>query len=119
MLWATKTTLSVNSAMGVIMMVGIVVSNGVLLVDYKDGMILDVNPYLIEMLGYTKVEFLGKHLWEVGVFKDIAASKDNFLELRRTQQKVPRAFQPICSVTALSPGLSALPPPLPWRPRLQ
>ena len=33
-LWLTGTTLSVNSAMGVIMMVGIVVSNGVLLVDF-------------------------------------------------------------------------------------
>jgi hydrophobe/amphiphile efflux-1 (HAE1) family protein len=35
-LWATKTTLSVNSAMGIIMMVGIVVSNGVLLVDFAN-----------------------------------------------------------------------------------
>jgi hydrophobe/amphiphile efflux-1 (HAE1) family protein len=33
-LWLTGTPLSVNSAMGVIMMVGIVVSNGVLLVDF-------------------------------------------------------------------------------------
>ncbi len=33
-LWMTGTTLSVNSAMGIIMMVGIVVSNGVLLVDF-------------------------------------------------------------------------------------
>ncbi|HYD40967.1 MAG TPA: efflux RND transporter permease subunit [Anaeromyxobacter sp.] len=33
-LWATGTTLSVNSFMGAIMMVGIVVSNGVLLVDF-------------------------------------------------------------------------------------
>jgi multidrug efflux pump subunit AcrB len=33
-LWLTGTTLSVNSAMGIIMMVGIVVSNGVLLVDF-------------------------------------------------------------------------------------
>jgi hydrophobe/amphiphile efflux-1 (HAE1) family protein len=33
---ATKTTLSVNSAMGIIMMVGIVVSNGVLLVDFAN-----------------------------------------------------------------------------------
>ncbi|BDG09309.1 efflux RND transporter permease subunit [Anaeromyxobacter paludicola] len=33
-LWATHTTLSVNSFMGIIMMVGIVVSNGVLLVDF-------------------------------------------------------------------------------------
>jgi hydrophobe/amphiphile efflux-1 (HAE1) family protein len=35
-LWATGTTLSVNSFMGVIMMVGIVVSNGVLLVDFAN-----------------------------------------------------------------------------------
>ncbi len=33
-LWVTRTPLSVNSAMGIIMMVGIVVSNGVLLVDF-------------------------------------------------------------------------------------
>lgn len=36
MLAATKTSLSVNSAMGIIMMVGIVVSNGVLLVDFAN-----------------------------------------------------------------------------------
>jgi multidrug efflux pump subunit AcrB len=36
MLWATDTTLSVNSFMGIIMMVGIVVSNGVLLVDFAN-----------------------------------------------------------------------------------
>ncbi len=36
MLFLTKTTLSVNSFMGVIMMVGIVVSNGVLLVDFAN-----------------------------------------------------------------------------------
>jgi multidrug efflux pump subunit AcrB len=35
-LWGTGTTLSVNSAMGIIMMVGIVVSNGVLLVDFAN-----------------------------------------------------------------------------------
>ena len=36
MLWVTGTTLSVNSFMGIIMMVGIVVSNGVLLVDFAN-----------------------------------------------------------------------------------
>jgi multidrug efflux pump subunit AcrB len=36
MLWATGTSLSVNSFMGVIMMIGIVVSNGVLLVDFAN-----------------------------------------------------------------------------------
>jgi CzcA family heavy metal efflux pump len=36
MLFLTRTTLSVNSFMGIIMMVGIVVSNGVLLVDFAN-----------------------------------------------------------------------------------
>ena len=36
MLWITGTSLSVNSFMGIIMMVGIVVSNGVLLVDFAN-----------------------------------------------------------------------------------
>jgi hydrophobe/amphiphile efflux-1 (HAE1) family protein len=36
MLWGTGTSLSVNSFMGIIMMVGIVVSNGVLLVDFAN-----------------------------------------------------------------------------------
>jgi hydrophobe/amphiphile efflux-1 (HAE1) family protein len=36
MLWLTGTSLSVNSFMGIIMMVGIVVSNGVLLVDFAN-----------------------------------------------------------------------------------
>lgn len=35
-LWLTRTTLSVNSFMGIIMMIGIVVSNGVLLVDFAN-----------------------------------------------------------------------------------
>lgn len=36
LLWLTGTTISVNSFMGIIMMVGIVVSNGVLLVDFAN-----------------------------------------------------------------------------------
>jgi PAS domain S-box-containing protein len=56
--------------------------DGVLLIDFKTGMIVDVNPYLVKMLGYSKHDFLEKHLWEVGVFKDIAASKENFATLQ-------------------------------------
>ena len=56
--------------------------DGVLLIDFETGMIMDVNPFLIKMLGYSKEDFLEKHLWEVGVFKDVAASKDNFKTLQ-------------------------------------
>ncbi len=56
--------------------------DGILLIDFKSGMILDVNKFLIDLLGYSKKTFLKKHLWEVGIFKDIAASKENFVTLQ-------------------------------------
>ncbi|MFA7702659.1 MAG: PAS domain S-box protein, partial [Patescibacteria group bacterium] len=56
--------------------------DGILLVDFKTGMILDVNPFLVDLLGYSKTDFLEKYLWDVGTFKDVAASKDNFLTLQ-------------------------------------
>jgi putative two-component system response regulator len=55
---------------------------GILILDAETGQIADVNPFLIEMLGYSKAEFLDKKLWEIGVFKDIAASKRTFAELQ-------------------------------------
>ena len=42
-----------------------------------------MNPYLIDLLGFSHEQFLGKKLWELGVFSDIVASKDNFDELQR------------------------------------
>src|SRR5436190_22491423 len=50
--------------------------DGILILDAETGMIEDVNPYLIKMLGYSREEFVKKKLWEVGAFKDIEASKD-------------------------------------------
>ncbi|GEM_PF-1887002 len=57
--------------------------DGILILNAKTGMINDVNPYLIYMLGYSREEFIKKKLWEVGAFKDIKASKDAFLELQK------------------------------------
>jgi PAS domain S-box-containing protein len=56
--------------------------DGILILDADSGHIVDVNPYLIEMLGFSKEELAGKELWEIGVFKDIVASKVAFTELR-------------------------------------
>lgn len=57
--------------------------DGILILDAETGMIKDVNPFLIEMLGYSKVEFMEKEIWELGFFKDITANKEKFLELKR------------------------------------
>lgn len=51
--------------------------DGILLIDFETGMILDANQFLIDLLGYSKLDFLKKHLWDVGIFKDVVASKEN------------------------------------------
>jgi PAS domain S-box-containing protein len=56
--------------------------DGILILNADNGQIVDVNPYLIEMLGFSKEELAGKELWEIGAFKDIVASKLAFAQLR-------------------------------------
>jgi len=59
--------------------------DGILILDARTGMITDVNPYLINMLGYSREEFIQKKLWEVGAFKDIKASKEAFQALQKNE----------------------------------
>jgi PAS domain S-box-containing protein len=59
--------------------------DGILILDAETGMVVDVNPFLVNMLGFTPEEFLGKKIWELGFFKDIVASKANFLELQQNE----------------------------------
>ena len=59
--------------------------DGILILDAETGMITDVNPFLINMLGYSREEFLENRLWEVGAFKDIEASKDAFQALQMNE----------------------------------
>ncbi len=57
--------------------------DGILILDARTGVIEDVNPYLIKMLGHSRTEFLKKKLWLVGAFKDINASKDALKVLQK------------------------------------
>jgi diguanylate cyclase (GGDEF)-like protein/PAS domain S-box-containing protein len=59
--------------------------DGILILDADTGMITDVNPYLINMLGYSREEMVTKRLWEVGAFKDIEASVDAFRSLQKKE----------------------------------
>jgi PAS domain S-box-containing protein len=56
--------------------------DGILMLNSLTGQIEDVNPYLINMLGYTHVEFLGKKLWEVGAFADLEKNKKAFVTMQ-------------------------------------
>lgn len=57
--------------------------DGILILDAATGKIDDVNPFLIDMLGYTYEDFQGKRLWEIGAFKDVKANKKVFATLQR------------------------------------
>jgi PAS domain S-box-containing protein len=56
--------------------------DGILILDAQTGQIRDVNPFLVDLLGYTHNEFIGLPLWEIGPFKDIKECKLAFLELQ-------------------------------------
>jgi PAS domain S-box-containing protein len=57
--------------------------DGILILDAVTGMIVDVNPYLVQLLGYSKDQFIKKRVWEIGSFKDILANQDHFLNLQK------------------------------------
>lgn len=57
--------------------------DGILILDAKTGKIVDANPFLKKMLGYSEDELLGRELWQIGVFRDIVDSKAAFLELQK------------------------------------
>jgi PAS domain S-box-containing protein len=49
--------------------------DGILILDALTGRVLDVNRFLLDLLQYPVEHFLGKELWEIGVFHDAQASK--------------------------------------------
>jgi two-component system cell cycle sensor histidine kinase/response regulator CckA len=59
--------------------------DGILILDVETGFITDVNPFLVQLLNYSRQEFLGKALWDIGLFRDIEASKAAFRELEAKQ----------------------------------
>ncbi|MGB8294567.1 MAG: PAS domain S-box protein [Polyangia bacterium] len=56
--------------------------DGILILDADTGRIVDVNPFLTELTGHSRDEFLGEYLWDIGPFRDIAASRAAFAELQ-------------------------------------
>ncbi|OYW31261.1 MAG: hypothetical protein B7Z47_01575 [Chthoniobacter sp. 12-60-6] len=56
--------------------------DGILILHADTGQVVDANPFLKELLGYSQEEFLGRKLWEIGPFKGEDASKSAFAELQ-------------------------------------
>lgn len=58
--------------------------DGILILNAVTLRITDANPFMTELLGYSHDEFLGKELWEIGLFADKEASQNAFRELQET-----------------------------------
>ena len=58
--------------------------DGILILNATTLKITDVNPFMMELLGYSHDEFLGKELWEIGLFGDKEESQALFRELQQT-----------------------------------
>ena len=59
--------------------------DGILILDAETGMVVEVNPFLVELLGFSHEMFLGKKVWELGFFKDLVANQGNFAELQQKE----------------------------------
>src|SRR4030042_5866590 len=68
--------------------------NGILLLDGDTGQITDVNPFLINMLGYSREDFIGKKPWDIGPFKNIETNKDEFKVLQ-TKEYIRYEYLPL------------------------
>ncbi len=59
--------------------------DGILLVDYGNGEITDVNASILKMLGYSRSDLLNKKLWEAKPFKNVSACRTAFAELQSSE----------------------------------
>jgi PAS domain S-box-containing protein len=57
--------------------------DGVLLLDPATRKITDANPFMTRLLGYSRDALIGKELFEIGLLRDEATSKDMFRRLQR------------------------------------
>ncbi|MFA5133662.1 MAG: PAS domain S-box protein [Patescibacteria group bacterium] len=56
--------------------------DGILILNEKTGKIIDANPFLLNIIGYSLKELIGKELWNIGMFKNIKEAKALFKELQ-------------------------------------
>jgi diguanylate cyclase (GGDEF)-like protein/PAS domain S-box-containing protein len=59
--------------------------DGILILDANTGEIDDVNQYLVQMLGFSKEELLGKKLQEIDFFKNLKAGETALIELQEKE----------------------------------
>ncbi len=56
--------------------------DGILILDFETGSILDANPFIVKTIDLPLEEILGKKLWEIGLFSNKEESERAFTELK-------------------------------------
>ncbi len=56
--------------------------DAILILDAGTKKILYANPFIEDLLSYSQAEFVGKELWQFGLFQDVEESKAAFRELQ-------------------------------------
>ncbi len=57
--------------------------DGILILNTVTRRISDVNPFMLELLDYPREHFIGKELWEIGIFRDKEANQSAMLDLQK------------------------------------
>lgn len=60
--------------------------DGVLIIDPATSRIIDANPFMTRLLGYTRDQLIGKELFEIGLLKDEVASRQMFRKLKKDHE---------------------------------
>ncbi len=60
--------------------------DGILLIDPSTHKIIDANPFMTTMLGYSYAQLVGKEMFEIGLLKDADESQQMVQTLKRTNQ---------------------------------
>ena len=60
--------------------------DGVLLIDPVTSRIIDANPFMTRLLGYPREQLIGKELFEIGLLKDEATSRQMFRKLKKSHE---------------------------------
>ncbi len=59
--------------------------DGILILDYETGSIIDANPFIISLLGYSRDGLLGKKLSEIGLIADTSRAEKIFESLKKEE----------------------------------
>jgi two-component system CheB/CheR fusion protein len=59
--------------------------DGIFFLDPNTGKIIDINPFLVKLLGCKKEILTKKEIWKLDIFKEIIPNEKKFLEIKQKE----------------------------------